>query len=64
MDYSVYYRGFFQCKDCGFKFSQLGAQANFEIEGYCPSCEGDIDYLSVEGIEKYVNEIKKELEYL
>lgn len=64
MDYSIYYRSFFRCTECDFKFSQLGAQAKYEIEGVCPSCSGDIDYLSVKGIETYVNELKSELRYL
>lgn len=64
MDYRIYYRSFFKCVECDFKFSQLGAQANYQMEGSCPSCSGDIDYLPVKGIEKYVKELKEELEYL
>lgn len=64
MDYSIYYRSFFYCQDCDFKFSQLGAQAKYVMEGCCPSCGGDIDYLSVNGIEKYVGQLKEELRYL
>lgn len=64
MDYSIYYRNFFKCTDCDFKFSQLGGQANYEMEGSCPSCSGDIDYLSVKGIETYLNDLKNELKYI
>ncbi|ARK28754.1 hypothetical protein [Halalkalibacter krulwichiae] len=64
MNYSIYYRTFFVCRDCDFKFSLLGAQAKYEVEGYCPCCEGDIDYLSVKGIEKYLKGLKGELAYM
>lgn len=62
--YDIYYGEFFVCRDCSFKFSKLGGQANFEMEGSCPSCEGDIDYLPIEEIEKYLSELKDELKYL
>lgn len=64
MDYSIYYRTFFVCRECAFKFSKLGEQANYDIEGCCPSCDGDIDYLSVKGIEKYIKDLREELKYL
>ena len=64
MDYQMYYRTFFYCRDCEFKFSLLGAQARYEMEDTCPSCGGDLDYLSVKGIEKYVKELKEELAFM
>lgn len=62
--YEIYYGEFYVCEDCNFIFSGLGGQANYEMEGGCPSCDGDFDYLPVNGIEEYVTALKKELKYI
>lgn len=62
--YQIYYGEFYVCEECSFKFSGLGGQANYEMEGGCPSCSGDFNYLSVSGIEEYVTTLKSELKYL
>lgn len=66
MKASEFYRSVFRCNDfdCGFIFGLLGAQAKFEIEGQCPACGGDIDYAPVPAVEKYIKELKDELQYV
>ena len=63
MDYSIYYRTFFKCDECGFIVTPLGKQARYEIES-CPCCGFDLDYLNVQGIEQYLKELKEELKYM
>lgn len=60
----VYRTAFFKCTECNFKLSLLGAQNQYELEGFCPSCEGNLDYMSTREREEYVKEIKDEMKYM
>lgn len=56
-------RAFFQCRDCGFKFSLLGAQAKYEPET-CPCCQGDVGYMSTLTRDRYIKDLQDELKYI
>lgn len=59
---ALFMRAFFQCKECDFVFTTLG-QANYMIEGSCPSCgEYELDYASESKRKDFIEGVKNELE--
>ena len=58
---ALFQRAFMECNDCGFVFTTLG-QANFDMEGLCPSCgDNNLEYASEQSRKKFIEGVKDEL---